>query len=347
MTPEQEAMFALEEGSQPAQGAGELTESQAVGMGMGQAAQYMASNGPTYATHLAPAKTMTMQEFKEQEMREKMGLPSNASEAERVQTLESKVEKIETGISQILSHLTNPGGTTPTPPTCAIPSSAPSLTPMPVLTQAEEEAIQRAETPLPTSPQESPQQPKTVTLKSGKKVLIPTIQRQALNLGSTPEEIVTTPDRVEFTVPKEHPLSGKGPEDLEPEEDGLWTEDQIVAQVEVPEEEPVEDPRLVQLQKLVDDVIGFLKAHDPHKVWRKHLSTHLHRQVGYSGWSKKLQAEFDKRFQSFLSDPQMITTTCRKVLEMELGAAVGVQWVATMLVMAAGWAAFAMCGLDN
>ena len=316
MTPEQEAMFALEEGSQPAQGAGGLTESQAVGMGMGQAAKYMATNGPPYAIHLAPAKTMTMQEFKEQEMREKMGLPSNASEAERVQTLESKVEKIETGISQILSHLTNPGGATPTP----------TQTPMPVLTQAEEEAIQRAETPLPTSPQELPQQHKTVTLKSGKKVLIPTIQRQALNLGSTPEEIVTTPG---------------------PEEDDLWTEDQIVAQVEVPEEEPVEDPRLVQLQKLVEDTINFLKTHDPHRVWRKHLSTHLHRQVGYSGWSKKLQGEFDKRFQSFLSDPQMITTTCRKVLEMELGAAVGVQWVATMLVMAAGWAAFAMCGLDN
>ena len=318
MTPEQEAMFALEEGSQPAQGVEGLTESQAVGMGLGKAAQYMASNGPPYATHLAPAKTMTMQEFKEQEMREKMGLPSNVSEAERVQTLESKVEKIETGISQILSHLTNPGGATPTP------SKRPG--PDPVLTQAEEEAIQRAETPLPTSPQESPQQPKTVTLKSGKKVLIPTIQRQALNLGSTPEEIVTTPVS---------------------EDEGLWTEDQIAAPVEVPEEEPVEDPRLVQLQNLVDDVIGFLKAHDPHKVWRKHLSTHLHRQVGYSGWSKKLQAEFDKRFQSFLSDPQMITTTCRKVLEMELGAAVGVQWVATMLVMAAGWAAFAMCGLDN
>lgn len=310
MTPEQEAMFALEEGSQPAQGPGELTESQAVGMGLGQAARYMASNGPTHATHLAPAKTMTMQEFKEQEMREKMGLPSNASEAERVQTLESKVEKIETGISQILSHLTNPGGATPTP----IKRQGPEP----------EEAPQ-------TSPQESPQQPKTVTLKSGKKVLIPTIQRQALNLGSTPEEIVTTPG---------------------PEEDDLWTEDQIVAQVEVPEydqstEEGITDPRLVQLQKLVEDTIDFLKTHDPHKVWRKHLSTHLHRQVGYSGWSKKLQAEFDKRFQSFLSDPQMITTTCRKVLEMELGAAVGVQWVATMLVMAAGWAAFVMCGLDN
>ena len=314
MTPEQEAMFALEEGSQPAQGAGELTESQAVGMGMGQAAKYMATNGPPYAIHLAPAKTMTMQEFKEQEMREKMGLPSRASEAERVQTLESKVEKIETGISQILSHLTNPGGATPTPviqPAREIPI------PTPVLPK---ESAQQ------TLPQELPQQPKTVTLKSGKKVLIPTIQRQALNLGSTPEEIVTTPG---------------------PEEDDLWTEDQIVAQVEVPEEEPVEDPRLVQLQKLVEDTINFLKTHDPHRVWRKHLSTHLHRQVGYSGWSKKLQGEFDKRFQSFLSDPQMITTTCRKVLEMELGAAVGVQWVATMLVMAAGWAAFAMCGLDN
>lgn len=314
MTPEQEAMFALEEGSQPAQGAGGLTESQAVGMGMGQAAKYMATNGPPYAIHLAPAKTMTMQEFKEQEMREKMGLPSNASEAERVQTLESKVEKIETGISQILSHLTNPGGATPTPviqPAREIPI------PTPVLPK---ESAQQ------TLPQELPQQHKTVTLKSGKKVLIPTIQRQALNLGSTPEEIVTTPG---------------------PEEDDLWTEDQIVAQVEVPEEEPVEDPRLVQLQKLVEDTINFLKTHDPHRVWRKHLSTHLHRQVGYSGWSKKLQGEFDKRFQSFLSDPQMITTTCRKVLEMELGAAVGVQWVATMLVMAAGWAAFAMCGLDN
>jgi len=338
MTPEQEAMFALEEGSQPAQGVEGLTESQAVGMGLGKAAQYMASNGPPYATHLAPAKTMTMQEFKEQEMREKMGLPSNVSEAERVQTLESKVEKIETGISQILSHLMNPGGATPTPSPTPVVQDPAGLR----VTHMNE-----APSPPPTPLPESPPQPKTVTLKSGKRVLIPTIQRQALNLGSTPEEIVKTPDREEFTVPKGHPLSGKGPEDLEPEEYGLWTEDQIVAQVEVPEEEPVEDPRLVQLQKLVDDVIGFLKAHDPHKVWRKHLSTHLHRQVGYSGWSKKLQAEFDKRFQSFLSDPQMITTTCRKVLEMELGAVVGVQWVATMLVMAAGWAAFAMCGLDN
>jgi hypothetical protein len=138
------------------------------------------------------------------------------------------------------------------------------------------------------------------------------------------------------------------PADLEVGAEDLWTEEQpaIVAPVEVPEE-PEEDPRLVQIQRIVEDVVDFLKGHDPHRVWRKHLTNHVHRYIGYSGWDKRLRVEFDRRFQGFLCDPQFITATCQKVLNMELGRAIGAQWVATTVVMAAGWTAFVMSGLDN
>ncbi len=73
--------------------------------GMALAHHYMASNGPTQPRHIGKARTMTKGQLKEQRMNEETGYPSNLEEAEKVKSLEGKVANIETGISQILSHL--------------------------------------------------------------------------------------------------------------------------------------------------------------------------------------------------------------------------------------------------
>lgn len=330
MTPEMEAAFALDnpqpmyQESAVTQGQpeeAEMTPGQAVGMGMGMAEEYMKSNGPPHATHLARAKTMTRGQLEEQMKNEKDGYPSNLEEADKVKQLETKVEQIEGGVHKILAHLTNLGGATP-------------IRRNPVnFPKGEESTVGHV---VPTNPQPTLQpepqlQPRTVTLKNGKVVVIPTVPSRAMGLGPAGDE--------------NPPAS-----DLEVGAEDLWAPDQpaIAGQVAIPaDDEPAEDPRMVQLEALVSGTIEFLRSHDPHKVWRKHLVTHLHRHMGYSGWPRKFQGDFDRRFQAYLSDSQFITTTCRKVLNMELGDSVGVQWVATMAVIAAGWMAFAMSGLDS
>jgi hypothetical protein len=120
--------------------------------------------------------------------------------------------------------------------------------------------------------------------------------------------------------------------------------------VPTPEPEPEvapPDPKLAQTQQLVQDVNDFMRANDVHRFWRRHLGQKVHRHVGYNGWPKKLQAEFDTRFKSFLSDPQFVTSVCRKVIDMEMGHVLGAKWVTSFLVSTAGFTAFALCGLDG
>lgn len=126
--------------------------------------------------------------------------------------------------------------------------------------------------------------------------------------------------------------------------------DSPIAVVPEPEQEvaePIPDPKIAQTQQLVQDVNTFIRTKDDHRFWRQYLSTHLHRHVGYNGWPKALQVEFDTRFKGFLQDPQFVSSVCRKVVSMELGHALSVKPVVSFLVVTAGFTSLALCGLDG
>jgi len=304
--------------------------------GLAFAHRYMESNGPTTASHnLFGARKMTKNQLEEQKMNEAEGYPSNLDEAQKVKDLENKVTNIETGISQILSHLS--GQSSPVSPQLSVPIGGSLGSPVGDPTQilVPSVIVSPPSPPLTVSvesnePEKKLQPLQQVTLKDGRKISVPRTSLPAMNLGPAAD-------------------TEKPPTQLEEDD---WDDNPIAV---VPEPElvpegpkvPEVDPKLVKVQQLVQDVNEFLRANDVHKFWRKYLGQKVHRHVGYAGWPKKLQSEFDVRFKEFLQDPQFVTSVCRKVMNMEMGHALGSKWVASMLVATAGFTAFALCGLDE
>ena len=319
--------------------------------GMVFAGNYMASNGPTQASHIGKARQMTKGQLREQKMNEEQGYPSNLDEAEKVKELESKVANIESGIGQILAKME--GRVTP-----ALRSAAQSY-----LEDRSSQASPVSNAPIGGSPEfpdeqktatavlgtASPQSPRLtglnelsepenrqpklrqVTLKDGRKINVPAVTSPA-----TPMSLGLATDQTE------------PPTQLEDEADSDW--DDPVAVLPEPEQEvsdPTPDPKLAQTQQLVQDVNAFIQSNDVHRFWRRHISRNLHRHVGYNGWPKELQNEFNERFKGFLQDPQFVTSICKKIIGMELGPAIGSKHVVSFLVATAGFTAFALCGLDN
>ena len=304
--------------------------------GVGYAAKYMGKNGSTQATHLGRAETMTKAQLGQQIENEKRGYPSNLEEAEKVQELEGKVLNIEVGISQILSRLSGQSSPEKTPLSGTTGGNPESPV---VPTTPQPEVFETAKQPSPllndssesNEPESKQQRLRQVTLRSGKKISIPTILAQATNLGQTSDQ--------------EAPLAK--PEIDLPENfgDAAWDDDPIAVVPEV-EKPPAEDPKVKQVMNLVQEVNSFLATNDVHRFWRRTLSTGMHRHVGYSGWNKELQVEFNKRFEGFLKDPVFVSSICKKVIGMEMGYALGVKKAASFLVAVAGYTAFAMCGLE-
>lgn len=328
----------------------EMDPSALAAEGMGFSQRYMASNGPTQPNRISKATTMTRAQLEEQKMNEREGYPSNLDEAQKVKDLGIKVQNIETGISQILSHLganqssasrnvaqsspPNLPQSGPTGGNPASPAASPTLTPAP-----------SAIVPLPNPPStvsgestelENKQLPlRQVTLKDGRKISVPQASPPAMSLGPA-TETVEPPTQVEE-------------DKLRPGDNDGWGDNPIavVPQPEPEAEEPKVDPKLAQTQQLVQDVNDFMRANDVHRFWRRHLAQNVHRHVGYNGWPKKLQAEFDVRFKGFLSDPQFVTSVCRKIISMELGHVLGAKQITSFLVATAGFTAFALIGLDG
>jgi len=318
----------------------EISPEALVAEGMTFAGNYMASNGPTRPRHIGKARTMTKGQLEEQKMNENQGYPSSLEEAEKVKTLEGKVASIEAGISQILNHLggqscpARPGSNVSTGTSQESPVEAPTPTPGRFVT---------VKPPSPPSidsnesnePENKPQPLRQVTLKDGRKISVPAAASQVSPMSLGPA-----------TGVQEQP-----PTQLESEEfddQDLWNDPIAI----LPEDEPVPaapavDPKLARVAQLVQDVNGFMQTNDVHRFWRRHISQSLHRHVGYNGWPKALQTEFNTRFQSFLQDPVFVSHCCKKVLSMELGHALGVKWVVSFLVATAGFTALALCGLDG
>jgi hypothetical protein len=348
--------------------------------GMTFAYRDMRENGPTHPSHSIADRErgldvnkMTKAQLREQKMNEEEGYPSNLDEAQRVKELEGKVQNIESGISQILSHLQgvppsgpermdrpegpvllNPAGqsspastpqSVPTGGSPVSPVAAPIQTPGPSVTvpPPNPPSIASSES---TEPENKQPKLRQVTLKDGRKISVPQISPPAMNLGPVPEQKQVpnydgTPcqrDSINFN---------------DDGYDGNW--DEPIAKVPEPEQDgPPDDPgrvradmELAKTQQLVQDVNDFMRGNDVHRFWRRHLGQKVHRHVGYNGWPQKLQIEFDNRFKGFLCDPQFVTSVCRKVISMEMGHVLGAKWVTSFLVATAGFTAFALCGLDG
>jgi len=302
-----------------------------VAEGMAFAMRDMAKNGPTRPRHnLFGAKTMTKAQLEEQKMNEQQGYPSNIEEANKVKELEGKIDLILNALSGRSSPVSTPppaavGGTQ------APPAESPTLIPAPSGTFVQPRA---SSTVSDESKQHVSTQPmqQQVTLSNGKTISVPAASNRAMGLGPVAESNQLPPG----TYP-----------DQEPDDD--WSDEPIIQQVSAPEE-PQPDAsaqKTEKVQQLVQEVVQFMQNNDVHRYWRRHLGTHVHRHFGYSGWPPSLQQEFDTRFRGFLNDPQFITTLCRKVLEMEMGYALGARIVAGFIVNTAGYTAFALCGLDQ
>lgn len=314
----------------------ELSPEALVAEGMAFAGNYMASNGPTRPRHIGRAKTMSKAQLEEQKMNENQGYPSNLDEAAKVKELEGKVSNIEQGIQAILGHLSGQSSQASVPPTAKIGGNPVSLAANLTQTQALSGTVPQRNPNYTASsglsePESKPQPQRQVTLSDGRRISVPQTASRAMGLGpATDPSAVTTP-----TV-----------DESEDSVDDGWGDVDIVQQLEAPE--PTQpDPKIARTQQLVQEVVTFLQNNDIHRYWRRHLAQKVHRHLGYSGWSKALQTEFDKRFAGFLNDPQFVTTICRKVIDMEMGHALGAKWVAGFLVCTAGFTAFALCGLDG
>lgn len=255
-------------------------------------------------------------------MNEEAGYPSNLDEAQKVMELEGKVEQMSAGISAILDRLG--GQSSPTsPPSVArsgtvlvSPGGLPTKSPTPTY-----ELPNQSRTGLTVSP-DAVQQPtpteKVVTLADGRKVKVP------LTLGPATEQ------------------SQEAPLIEQPDNSGSDNWDDVVEAVQEPTKLEV-NPKAERTATLVTNVYEFMKANDTHRFFRRQLSG-IHRHLGYNGWSKDLQKDFDARFQALLGDSVMVTNVCRKVMDMEFGHILGAKHVTSMCVATAGFLAFALCG---
>lgn len=335
--------------------------------GMAFAGQYMASNGPTLAMHSLEDRErgldcnkMTKAQLREQRMNEDQGYPSNLGEAEKIKALESKLERLTALMSEKLGH---PGAGVPAldhswgrrplvdQSSPASPASNAPTGGNPEFPDEQKIATAVLGTALPQSPhltglselsEPESRQPRLrqVTLKDGRKINVPAASSPATPMSLGPATDQTQPPTQLEEPDLSDPKWNDNPDD--------W--DDPVAVVPEPQPEaltPPLDPKLVQTQHLVQDVNDFMQGNDVHRFWRRHISGSLHRHVGYNGWPKELQNEFNNRFKGFLQDPQFVTSVCRKIISMELGHALGVKWVVSFLVATAGFTAFALCGIDG
>ena len=309
--------------------------------GMGFAGAYMQVNGPITPTHTGKVRTMTKGQLKEQKMNEEAGYPAPLEEAQKVKDMEQKIQSVDEKLNQIMEAIRNPRMSTmaEVPLGRGVGPTGLPAPPSPEPTQPSPPSVDSNES---TKPDDEPPKYRSVTLGSGKVVKIPNTAKYP---GSGSRSTTTiAPVGLGCVNPSgivDEP--GKVPAELIHSDD--WDEAMVV--VPEPEPVPMADPKVEATMKLVRDVNDFMRVHDPHQYWRKSIARNIHRNLGFSGWSNALKSEFNERFQSFLSDPQFVSAACRKVLDMEMGYAMGPKIVTTFIVNMAGFTALALSGLDG
>ena len=347
MNPEMEAAMQLQgetdgllQDDPNAEYEGETPEAWAA-RGVGEAHQYMAKNGPIQPTHMAP-KTMTKAQLEEQRMNENHGYPSNLDEASKVKQMEGDLAEMKGMLRQIAGSLGGSQNDVPSSPESTVPNGRSGGTPEflaghPVSTPKQSVTAKPQNHPLTDSvgspePKSKPPPPRQVTLSSGKIVTVPQLtSTQAMNLG-----------------PATNSPSGESPPNAEPltDEEFETSIDDLFAVVPQTGAEPDADPRLEQVANMVLQVNEFLGSRDVHRDFRRLIASHIHRHLGYSGWPADMKSEFDTHFKSYLSDSGFVTSICKKVYDMDMGYALGVKPVVSLLVASAGFTAFTMIGLD-
>lgn len=261
-------------------------------------------------------------------MNEAEGYPSNTDEAQKVKDLERTVEGMSAGINAILDRLDGPSYQG-SPPLARLSGMAQVSPVEPQVNSQTRASVQpnQSQTVPPVSPAvEMQPTEKVVTLADGRKVKVP------LTLGpATTESQAPVMEQIQEAPLIEQPDNSGG---------SGW--DDVVEAVKEPTK-PVVDLKAERTATLVTNVYEFMKANDPHRFFRRQLSG-IHRHLGYNGWSKDLQKDFDARFQALLGDSVMVTNVCRKVMDMEFGHILGAKHVTSMCVATAGFLAFALCG---
>ncbi len=327
---------------------GQMVDPQAVvASTMQLAGTYMKKNGPIQPMHSLVDREagldqnkMTKAQVKEQVMNEDQGYPSNLEEANKTKELENRVAGMETGINQILVHLQNGpvAPSSPPSPPLSVPIGGspaspgvltmPSPVPMPIAPQPNPSPSTPIASPVPVP---KPQPRRQVTLSDGRKITEPG-PASPMSLGPA-------------VGVQEQPPTQLEAEDFEDADE--WGDAQITdpqQEEEIVEEIDVEQSRkaahLLKVQQLVQEVNAFMAGNDVHRFWRRHVANSLHRNIGYNGWPKQLQVDFDARFKGFLEDPVFISSLCDKIAGFELGHALGVKHVVAFIVAAAGFTAF-------
>lgn len=283
--------------------------------GLAMAQQYMSANGSTSPRHLRKQKTMTRAQYEEQKMNEAQGYPSSLDEAAKVKNLENQMTNLQSMIHTLVERSTpQPNQLQPHPISVATPSY-PDHVYAP--------AIQ------PAGPS-TPSPKRSVTLSNGQTVQVDPSKFAQPIPPSVPMSVS------QRTLP---PMSLGLVNEAEVEDTDLWLGD------EPKEPEFVNDPRNEQIAAMSQMVREWLLKKDALTFFRRANAKIISRHAGYTGWSPEMQAQFKERFVATLTDPVFLANIVRKVNGMQMGYALAPEKVAEIVVMAAGWVAFALAGI--
>jgi hypothetical protein len=328
----------------------EATPEQLAAEGLAFAARDMSKNGIFRPNHIGRAKKMTKSQLEEQKMNEREGLPSNLDEAQRVKELEGNMQRMEqmiTGMMEMMSRNAIDTPSSPVPSTPNVPTGGhqefPDVVQIPPSTPQYE---QPSQSPTGSTVCDESKRPQIRITEDGRKVALrPKPQQETVTTPNVPPVTLGATGNQSLMEMYQNRDSNPQPAiSEEPDVNGgdLWSDDVL----EQPEEEPVQnDPKLIQTQAMLEGALQYLRANDVHRYFRRSL-TGIHRHLGYSGWDKELQGEFDARFHAFLNDPVFVANSCQKLMRMEYGRMLGAKQVASFIVTLAGYTAFTMCGLN-
>lgn len=357
MTPEQDARFQLVNipgqvmQSEVEVGSGDVD---VVNQGLGMATSYMRQNGPVRPIQRGyQAPKMTKQQYKEQEMNEAQGLPSNLDEASRVVNLEKTVSNLNTNMAKITSLLERaltPQSVLVQPPTPPVRPVGPP--PVPTTMRQLEAETQLPQVSIPSVLATETLTPEVVPPTSPPVSFQPVSQPPA-----SPEMIqeVTNYDPAPQTATLQRPapvtLGPTGSTGPNPDEDRYeLTEESLPGEAnEEVAEEPVQAPvdvvemkRLSRQQMLTDQVTSWLGSKDTHKFWKRFISSACNKNLSYNTWPPEFQGPFDKKFLEMVNDPSFVSVICGRITKMQMGHLVSPHVAGAFVVVTAGFLAFAL-----
>lgn len=149
-------------------------------------------------------------------------------------------------------------------------------------------------------------------------------------------EVPASIERETYTVPKGHPLYGKGPTEAHLEEEYDW------GQAEPDEPEQIPGPNLALVANLEKMALEWIKRKDAHRAIRGFFAQSIHKYVGYSGWPRHFQVAFDDKFKALLSNQRMIRDVASKVSLFANGPGISDQGIAGLFIAICGVIAFYM-----